>query len=553
MKRTKSSDIMMDKSDELPDMDAFERAIFRKCDPLGQLLAVAAKLLPARQVGLMYGTDRSHRLFTPPEKWDRGVVHKVYAKGAKGLIWRAMGCMIIRHKKLSPVRLYRENHFGETLATGGVISFVLRKHQDFYKSGIKILLIDNLVSGSECDSSPGSSNVSILSYDGDDFNPLPELAVNRNIVRQFRAKNFLSAYIPDYGAIIFNTVDDRLLKKAGDRFAHEPDLKQRLNLLISSVEMASLAYLGRARGRQAAKLIWRKEKHLRKTAQELENIGNELKVQKNYLRSVGAVNERQLNTPAVAVADGVYGFVDMVGSEMLRKKLEPRDYFHILNLCHQIAADNANRYFCRVDNYIGDSVFFVNAAPFDDETVHLSIGLQERIMLMVMVLSSFHNEIHLLNQGRHPGDRPGRVRAVIKELNTRIVFRAGMETGPAMIGPLGSRQRKIVTAIGKAVNRASRLESSGLGSCIHISGELLTILKSATITREAGRIRQALAGAGVLHSGNLRGACFLDCYKAIFKIRGDVLTVRENAAYKEFFNEISYIVRCIPDDCRPSV
>ncbi|HGY10806.1 MAG TPA: hypothetical protein ENK36_00390, partial [Desulfobacterales bacterium] len=242
----------------MPDIDKFERIVFKKTHTLDLLLSFSLKLMQARQVGLLLGTNKTHFKFLPPDKWDRGIMHKFNGKGFAGLILKYFGTFIVKHRGLSPVRLYKDTQFGEKKESEGVISFVLRKHKDFYKKGVKVLLIDTIREASNDDES--YSKIPILSYNGDIFKSLPDLKINNAIAKQFKAKNFVSAYVPDYGAIVFNTINENFLQKTGEKFTHELELKKRLNILISAIEMASLAYIGFAKGRQAAHLIWRKEK-----------------------------------------------------------------------------------------------------------------------------------------------------------------------------------------------------------------------------------------------------------------------------------------------------
>ena len=65
-----------------------------------------------------------------------------------------------------------------------------------------------------------------------------------------------------------------------------------------------------------------------------------------------------------------------------------------------------------------------------------------------------------------------------------------MEQGTALIGPLGSRKRKIVTAIGKAVDTASRLESCGTKDQIHVTVTLLALLETVMVTKDTAIIRK---------------------------------------------------------------
>jgi len=536
---------------ELPDLDKFERIVFKKKNTLDRLLSFSLRLMQARQVGLVLGTNKTYFKFLPPDNWDRGVMHKFNGKGFSGFILKYLGAFIVRSKGLSPVRLYKDTQLGEKEETDGIISFVLRKHKDFYAKGIKIIVIDNIQDALNTDDY--HSNVSILSYNGDIFKSLPDLKINNAIVKQFKAENFLSAYVPDYGAIVFNTIDEKLLEKTGEKFTNELELKKRLNILIAAIEMASIANIGLAKGKQAAHVIWRKEKSLRKTAQQLKNKEIQLNAQKEYLKAVGAVNENQLNMEPVNITDGVYAFIDMVGSAIIRKKLNPRDYFYVLNLCHQITANNANQYSCRVDNFMGDCVFLENASPFDDKKIKSSMGTHERVMLMLFALTAIFNDIHLLKTGCHEIDNTGRVKSLIDSSKIDISFRAGMEMGTALIGPLGSRKRKIVTAIGKAVNTASRLESSGVQEGIHISGKIMDILKDAFITRDTRTIWRIIRRTNNLKElGQKNTLNFFECYKKIFGLENNIITQRTNVSYKEFSKDITYWIKCIPPDSNGS-
>ncbi len=531
---------------ELPDIDKFEHIVFKKKNTLDLLLAFSLKLMKANQVALLLGTDSTYFKFLSPDKWDRGILHKFNGKGFNGLILKYFGNTIARQKGLSPVRLYKDTQFGEKKESDGIISFVLRKHKDFYAKGIKVLVIDKLYDLLEA--RKNCSDADILSYNGDMFKTMPGIKINTAIVRQFKARNVVSAYIPDYGAIVFNTINEQLLEKKGIQFVHEKELKKRLNILISAIEMASIAHIGLAKGRQAAHIIWRKEKNLRKTALQLKNKEIELNEQKAYLKAVGAVKKSQLDMEPVNITDGVYAFIDMIRSATMRKKLNPRDYFYILNLCHQIAANKANQYSCRIDNFIGDCVFLENASPFDNEKNNFPLGIQERIMLMTFTLASIFKEIHFLKTGQHDMDKAGRVKELIDKANININFRAGMEMGTAVIGPLGSRKRKIVTAIGEAVNTASRLENCGIKEGIHISETIMAILKDSFITRDTRTIWGAICKTKDMEkSDKLDNLSFLNCYKKMFGLEKNIVAQRTNVSYKEFSKPITYWIKCIPE------
>ena len=263
---------------------------------------------------------------------------------------------------------------------------------------------------------------------------------------------------------------------------------------------------------------------------------------------MGGVTVEQLNMTPESIPNGVYAFMDMAGSSAVREGFSPRDFFLVLNLCHEIAVENAIRFACRVDNFIGDAVFFQNVSVFDDLKQGTNIGLCERVLLMTCILASVFNEIHMLKRGRHPMDRERRVATLIKNHGIDIGFRAGLEYGTALIGPLGSRKRKIVTAIGKAVETASRLESCGITDKIHVTDTILEILDTAVVSKDTGMIRDIEMKDNVAQWLRTKEQIpFFDFYKTLFNLGNEVIQKRVNISYKEFSKKVTYLIHCIPE------
>jgi len=528
------------------DIAAFNRDVFHKRNVLGFLLSFSLRLMEARQACLLYGTDGSGSFFLPPGQWDRGMIDKYRVRGGMNPLARLFGRFYIRMTGQSPVFLYRMNEMGERINKDGVIAYTLRNHQVFYDKGVKVLLIDDL---NESKENPLSQfkQVSLVSYDGNAFKTRNNIRADTRIANRFNAENFIAAYIPDYGTIVLNTIGGDGLINFEGRFLYENCLKLRLDMLISCIENASLAHLGRVRGKAGAMMIRRKERGLRQSLARLREKERMLQKRERYLWAVGAVTPSQINMPAVSVYDGVYGFMDMVGSVRISRKLPPKDYFYLLNCCHEVAAENAIRFGCRVDNIIGDAVFFQNVSVLDPEGGYKP-GPVERLMLMTLLLASVLSQIQQLVRGNHPYDRERKVYDLIKSHRVDIGFRAGMNQGRAQVGALGSRKGKVVAAIGEAVDLASRLESSGRTHFIHTPAPLLNLLREAWVSKETRRIYEIAGAQSCEPVWKTRlGFYFFDFYKTFFNIRGEVSRDLQNAGYKEFFMSHTCLIRCLPD------
>ena len=502
--------------------------------------------MQARQAGLVYGTDASLSHFLPPGIWDRGVMDKFSGKDAYGLFLQLFGKYLVRIKGNSPVHLYRTDEVGNRVEKEGITAYTLRNHQGFYDRGIKILLTDNQNRGDHGNKEK-YRQVPVVTYDGMSFNTRRDLLADTGIVSQFKSKNFISAYIPDYGAVVFNTIEGELVKKDTGAFIYDERLKARLDILIAAIEKASLAYLGQVKGKAAAKMIWRKETGLRRSAAKLKEKERLLDEQEKQLLAVGAVTPEQLNMAPVSVHNGVYAFIDMVGSVGVSKRLSPRDYVGLLDCCHEIAAENASRFGCRMGNIIGDGVVFQNVFVFDPwEGYHPSP--QERLMLMTLMLASVINDVHQLARGCHPIDREKQVHHLVNSKRIQLGFRAGMSQGRALVGPLGSQKRKIITAIGEIVDLASRLESCGEPNHIHTTKALAAQLQEAWITKDTMWIyKTAKKLEGIQQWNHKKGFSFFDFYKTVFHISKDPVSEKGDSRYKEFSMSDTRLIRCLPE------
>lgn len=516
-------------------------------DPFSKLLYFAIDLMEAQQVALIYGTDQSQEMFVSPYKWDRGIIHRFKGRGRSGFFLRFFGKAFIRLNGISPVILYKQDALGNRVEKEGIIAYLLRNYLDFYRDGVKIIIVKEVAMGI---AEGEFLKLPVLSYDGKVFDSLFHLKVNSLLTTKFNAKNFIGAYVPDYGTIMLGTADIDLLLWENGQFVHEIELKRRLDMLIQAIESASLACLGHIKGQRAAETLWRKEMALRTFAVELKKREADVERQKRYLMAVGAVTEAMIDMEPVTVNDGVYAFVDMVGSTRVRSAYSPSDFFFLSNQLREIAANLASSFSCRLGNFIGDAFFLQNVSVFDSEYVPM---IHERAVLMTLLLVSMFRELDLLVRGLHPMDQEERVKKLLKQKNLVLEFRSGIETGMATIGPVGNRKRMIVTAIGEAVDRASRLQSCGIPNEIHMSSRVMRLLNEATISRSTKLVYAILTGLypgmkGLYEKEKILleandSVRFLDLYRAGFESAQTVITKRCDVRYKEFTSKRTYLLK----------
>lgn len=143
-------------------------------------------------------------------------------------------------------------------------------------------------------------------------------------------------------------------------------------------------------------------------------------------------------------------FVDIRGFTSLSEKMEPEEVIDILNEYLDLCTKAVFEYEGTLDKFIGDGVMSIFGAPIAQE------DHAERAVRAALETRDKAEELAEKVQEKH---------------GKTVFFGIGINSGPAIIGNIGSQDRLEYTAIGDTVNLAARLESNAKPGQILISSE----------------------------------------------------------------------------------
>ena len=160
-------------------------------------------------------------------------------------------------------------------------------------------------------------------------------------------------------------------------------------------------------------------------------------------------------------------FCDVVGSTAMAERLDPEDWTEIINEAFQYLTGPVARYDGTIARLMGDAILALFGAPIGHED-----DPQRAVMAAIDIVS---------------GIQPFREQ-IKREYGMDFDVRVGINTGPVVVGDIGSNVAMEYTAMGDAVNVAARMEQTAEPGTIQISGETFRLVSRAFDVEPLGGI-----------------------------------------------------------------
>jgi class 3 adenylate cyclase/tetratricopeptide (TPR) repeat protein len=133
-------------------------------------------------------------------------------------------------------------------------------------------------------------------------------------------------------------------------------------------------------------------------------------------------------------------FTDMAGYTTMSEKLDAEEVYSLMDQVYEILIHKVTEYGGTVNEFTGDGIMALFGAP---------IALEDAPQRAIRASLAIHREIVQFNE-RMKREKPGHI---------PLRMRAGIHTGPVVVGTVGNDLRVTFTAIGDTVNLASRMET----------------------------------------------------------------------------------------------
>ena len=144
-------------------------------------------------------------------------------------------------------------------------------------------------------------------------------------------------------------------------------------------------------------------------------------------------------------------FADVANYTAMSEKLDPEEVHQIMDGCFKILMDEIYRYEGTIDKFTGDGVMALFGAPIAHEdhaqrACYAALGIQK-------ALDAYGNKVKI-------------------ESKVDFKMRVGLNSGPVIVGAVGSDLRMDYTAVGDTVNLASRMQTLAQPGAILVSKDV---------------------------------------------------------------------------------
>jgi class 3 adenylate cyclase len=164
-------------------------------------------------------------------------------------------------------------------------------------------------------------------------------------------------------------------------------------------------------------------------------------------------------------------FSDLRGFTEVAELLDPDALAMVLNEYLSEMAEIAFRHGGTLDKFIGDAVMVFFGAPMPGDPTDQAQRCVEMALAMQWRLTELNRRWRELSL-----------------LDRELLARMGIHSGEATVGSFGSKSRLEYTAIGRAVNLASRLEGKASTGSILMSAETWTLVKDRFAGKSRGTV-----------------------------------------------------------------
>src|SRR5512136_124975 len=144
-------------------------------------------------------------------------------------------------------------------------------------------------------------------------------------------------------------------------------------------------------------------------------------------------------------------FADVANYTSISEKLDPEEVHQIMNGCFKVLMQGIHRYEGTIDKFTGDGVMALFGAPVAHEyhaqrACYAALGIQK-------ALEQYADKVN-------------------KESKVDFKMRVGLNSGPVMVGAVGSDLRMDYTAVGDTVNLASRMQTLAQPGTVLVSRDV---------------------------------------------------------------------------------